>query len=256
MNTNNFESNVNYITKLSNFEGPIDFLLYLIKQAEIEVKDIFVSGVTEQFVEYVNNADIDMETKSEYLAIAAQIVEIKSKSIIPNETVEMEVEEMKEAFIQRVEEYKLYKETAKELKELEDVNRFYKAPDDDVGDVKVVYSIFNLENLVKAFKNLLEKSDFDEKVKNQQKEIPKEVFTVADKIQYIRSTLLDRGECSFYDLFSENSTKNEIITTFQAMLELLKLQYMKFEQRGAFDDITLILREDRSEDIGELSEYN
>ena len=92
---NNFESKVEYNTKLSslNFDGPLDLLLYLIKQAEIDVKDIFVSEVTTQFLEYVNTHTIDMETESEYLSIAATIIEIKSKAIIPNEEAMIEAEE-------------------------------------------------------------------------------------------------------------------------------------------------------------------
>ena len=77
-----FESNVDYTTKLSNFEGPLDLLLHLIKQAEIDIKDVFVSEVTSQFLEYVYNSDIDIETESEYLSIAATIIEIKAKAII------------------------------------------------------------------------------------------------------------------------------------------------------------------------------
>ena len=93
-------------------------------------------------------------------------------------------------------------------------------------------------------------------VENKQKEIPKEVFSVKDKVDYIRSVLLDRGFVSFFELFSMNVSRNELITTFQATLELLKLQYIKVEQKDLFGDITLLLREDRNEEIGEIDEYN
>ena len=80
----NFETVVDYTTKLSNFEGPLDLLLFLVNRAEIEIKDIFVSEVTEQFLEYVNNAeDMDIEKESEYLAMAATLLEIKSKALLP-----------------------------------------------------------------------------------------------------------------------------------------------------------------------------
>ena len=88
------------------------------------------------------------------------------------------------------------------------------------------------------------------------KEIPKEIFTVKDKVEHIRTTLLERKEASFFEMFSSYYTKNELITTFQAMLELLKLQYIRVEQNGIFDDITLILRDDRNEELGEIDEYN
>ena len=252
-----FESNVNYTTKLSNFEGPLDLLLHLIKQAEIDVKDIFVSEVTSQFVEYVYNSDIDMETESEYLQIAATIIEIKSKLIIPNEEMQIEAEDESREFIRRIEEYKLYKESAEKLKELEDVNRFYKKPDDSAHDVKIVYSDFNVDALIKAFTNLLARVDIKDTIENSKKEIPKEVFTVADKIYFIRDKLTERKELSFYELFTEYATRNEIITTFQAVLELLKLQFMKYEQNDTFGDITLLLTDTQGTiNIENIDEYN
>ena len=133
-----FQSNVNYKTKLSNidFEGPFDLLLHLIKKAEVDVRDIFVSEVTNQFLEYVYNTDIDMETESEYLSIAATIIEIKSKSIIPNEQANLEAEEEKELYFQRIDEYILLKESAEKLKDLENIDRFYKTPNDDALKVQ------------------------------------------------------------------------------------------------------------------------
>jgi segregation and condensation protein A len=258
MAISNFESKVDCKTKLSNldFDGPMDLLLYLIKQAEIDVKDIFVSEVTNQFLEYVNTHDIDMETESEYLSIAATIIEIKSHAIIPNEEAQIEAEEERLSFINRVEEYRLYKESAEKLKNLEDINKFYKKPDSNAHNVKIVYTDFNLDGLINAFANLLKRVDIRDTVENKEKEIPMEVFTVADKIQFIRNVLEERKELSFFDLFTRYSTKNEMITTFQALLELLKHQYLKFEQDETFGDITLFYNENGGEDIGELAEYN
>ena len=258
MAVSNFESKVDYITKLSSldFEGPLDLLLYLIKQAEIDVKDIFVSEVTNQFLEYVNTHSIDMETESEYLSIAATIIEIKSKAIIPNEEAQLEAEEEGNLLIQRIEEYRLYKESAEKLKALEDVNKFYKQPDSDAHNVKIVYTDFNLDGLINAFANLLKRVDVKDTIENKEKEIPKEVFTVADKIYFIKTQLQERKEMSFFDLFTRHSTKNEMITTFQALLELLKHQYLTFEQDDTFGDITLYFNKNGGEEIGELTEYN
>ncbi len=258
MAVTNFESKVDYVTKLSSldFEGPLDLLLYLIKQAEIDVKDIFVSEVTNQFLQYVNSKTIDIETESEYLSIAATIIEIKSKAIIPNEDAQLEAEEEGNLLIQRIEEYRLYKESAEKLKVLEDVNKFYKQPDNDAHNVKIVYTDFNLDGLINAFANLLKRVDVKDTIENKEKEIPKEVFTVADKIYFIKTQLQERKEMSFFDLFTRFSTKNEMITTFQALLELLKHQYLTFEQDDTFGDITLFVNENGGEEIGELAEYN
>ena len=208
MSIDKFQSNVDYTTKLSNFEGPLDLLLHLIKIAEVDIREIFVSEVTNQFLNYVYNSDIDMETESEYLAIAATIIEIKSKAIIPNEQANLEAEEEQELFFQKIEEYKLLKESAEKLKLLENVDRFYKNPNDKAFDVKVVYKDFNLEGLLSAFTDLLRRVDVKDTIENKEKEIPKEVFTVADKITFIKDKLFKNKYMSFYELFTRYSTKN------------------------------------------------
>ena len=262
---NGFESVVDYTTKLSNFEGPLDLLLYLVNKAEISIRDIFVSEVTEQFIEYVRSADdLDMEKESEYLGMAATLLEIKSKELLPIMQFEwdqeddyfMDEESPQENIFRQLEEYKLFKEASENLKEQETVNIFYKEPDESANDVRIEYTDFNLNNLVKAFSKLLERLDLEKRIKNSQKEIPKEVFTVADKINYIKTTMLERQSCSFFELFKEDASRMEIITTFQALLELLKLQYLTYEQKETFGDITINLREERSEEVGDLSEYN
>lgn len=259
MDAEKFDSNVDYDTTLDNFNGPLDLLLELVKEAKIEIREIFVSQVTEQYLEYIKAMDVfDMEKASGYLALAATLVELKSKALLPkDEDFEFEDEEdPQEAFFRKVEEYKMFKEASQKLKEIETIDIFYKEPEDTAFDVRIVYKDFNLEGLIKAFSNLLYKRDLLGKNKNEEREIPKEVFTVRDKIEFIKEMLLEEHECKFFSLFTEYSTKSELITTFQALLELLKLQYLKVEQTEAFDDITIILREDRSEDLGEIDEYN
>lgn len=253
-----FESVVDYSTKLDNFEGPIDLLLHLIKEAKIEIKDIFVSQVTEQFLSYMNGVEkLDVDKASEYLNMAATLLEIKSKSILPKiEDLSGDFEDPEQVLIRQIEEYKLLKEASEKLKEQENVLRFYKEPDKNVGDVKIVYNDFNLEGLINAFSKLLMRVDDKKRQENVLKEIPKEVFTVKQQVEKIRDILLVKNQTSFFEIFSSYYTKNELITTFQAMLELLKLQYITVEQHGIFDDITIILRDDRNEELGEIDEYN
>lgn len=253
-----FESVVDYSTKLENFEGPLDLLLHLIKEAKIEIKEIFVSEVTEQFLAYMDGLSVlDVDKASEYLNMAATLLEIKSKSILPKiEEFDEDLEDPEQTLFRQLEEYKLFKEASEKLKDQENILRFYKEPDKSVGDVKIVYNDFNLDGLIKAFSKLMMRVDDKKRQINTLKEIPKEVFTVKDKVQQIRTVLLDKKEVSFFEMFSSYYTKNELITTFQAMLELLKLQYIKVVQNAVFDDITLQLREDRNEELGEIDEYN
>ena len=252
-----FESVVDYSTKLDIFEGPLDLLLHLIKEAKIEIKDVFVSQVTEQFLSYMEGLSIlDVDKASDYLNMAATLLEIKSKSILPREEELDDLVDEQEMLIQKLEEYKLFKEASEKLKEQQNVSRFYKEPDKSVGDVKIVYSVFNLDGLIEAFSKLLMRVDNKKRQENVLKEIPKEVFTVKEKVDTIRNILLERKSVSFFETFDKVYTRTELITTFQAMLELLKLQYITVEQNGIFDDITLTLREDRNEELGEIDEYN
>jgi len=256
MNKNvNFESNVDYTTVLENFEGPLDLLLFLIKEAKIEVKDIFVSKVTEQFMLYLKGLPyLDIDKASEYLNIAATITEIKSRKLLPEPELLPPEEDPEYLLKLQIEEYKLYKEASEKLKQAEDVNKFYKEPDKSAGQTKIVYKDFNLDGLIKAFSDLLMKVDERENSKLLQKEIPKDVFTVSEKIVFIKNRIYKEKNVGFETLFTKYSTKNEIVTTFQALLELLKLQYLRIEQKGIFDNITLILREDRSEyDVEQLT---
>ena len=189
--------------------------------------------------------------------MAATLLEIKSKSVLPAEVDPLdELEDPEQALIRKLEEYKLLKEASVKLKEQENVDRFYKAPDKNVGNVKIVYNDFNLDGLISAFSKLLMKVDDKKRQENTLKEIPKEVFTVKEKVDFIRASLLDKKEMSFFELFPSVYGRNELITTFQALLEVLKLQYLAVEQNGVFDDITITLRDDRDENIGEIDEYN
>ena len=215
-----FESVVDYSTKLDNFEGPLDLLLHLIKEAKIEIKDVFVSQVTEQFLQYMNSVnELDVDKASEYLNMAATLLEIKSKSILPRmEDFADDLDDPETVLIRQLEEYKLFKEASGKLKEQENVLRFYKEPDKSVGDVKIVYNDFNLDGLIAAFSKLLMRVDDKKRQENVLKEIPKEVFTVRDKIDHIRNILLDKKEASFFEMFSSYYTKNELITTFKQCL--------------------------------------
>lgn len=260
-----FDSDVDYNTVLDNFEGPLDFLLFLINKEEIEIKDIFVSKVTDQFLYYVKNMPkLDMDKASAYLNLAATIVNIKSKSLVPPEEEEyveedfVDEEDDEAKLIQALEEYKLIKQETEKLKEMETVGYYYKKPDKSVGETKIVYRDFNLDGLLKAFTELMMKREGLTNSDNGIKEIPRDQFTVADKIFFIRNTVLESGKVSFVSLFDKDYTKPEIITTFQALLELLKHQYIKVKQNGIFGDIDITLNPDRKEDdtFGEIDEYN
>ena len=254
-----FESVVDYTTILDNFEGPLDLLLYLIKQEKIEIKDIFISKVTEQFLDYMKGLPyIDIDKASEYLAIASAILEIKAKSLVPAIVEPEDDEEDSESvLIRALEEYKLLKEESAKLKELETIGYYYKDPDKNVGEARIVYKDFNLDGLLKAFTELMLRREARMRDEGIQREIPKDVYTIPDRANYICSSVQERGSVEFEELFSPHAGKNEIITTFQALLELLKYQFVKVEQDAVFGKILIKDNPDRTEEefIGDIGEF-
>ena len=259
-----FDSNVDYTTVLDNFEGPLDLLLYLINREEIEIKDVFVSQVTEQFLEYMKGLPyLDVDKVSEYLNIAATSLKITAQALVPNleedPELDAEIEEDKAQLIRALEEYKLIKEETKKLKELETIGYYFKEPDKDVGEVRTVFTLENLtmDGLIAAFSQLMLKRE--ESLKEEEvREIPRDSFTVEQKIQFVLESLEEEKELKFEQLFTHDFTKSEIVTTFQAILELLKYQFLRVKQEGTFGEITIMLNPDRDEEagIGTIDEYD
>ena len=260
----NFETEVDYTTVLENFEGPLDLLLHLIKQEEIEIKDIFVSQVTEQFLSYMKGLPyIDLEKASEYLNIAATIIDIKARSLVPPpddgfDDYYDEDDDPERELIQALEEYKMIKEKADKLKERETVGYFFKKPDKDLTGVKVQYKDFTLDGLMAAFTKMMLRLEREKRDNPPPREIPKDTFTVRDKIKHIRERIVSKDAMQFEELFSDDATTPEVVTTFQALLELLKHQFIIVEQEDLFSTITIKKNPNRREDeeIGEIDEYN
>ena len=134
--------------KLNNFEGPLDLLLHLVKEAKIEIKDIFISQVTDQFLVYMDQiSTIDVEKASEYMAIAATLMEIKSHSLLPVLPNENEQESPEQEFIRDLEEYKRFKEVSEKLKTKETVDRVYKSAENTKTNARyVTICLMHLQN--------------------------------------------------------------------------------------------------------------
>ena len=233
------------VIKLSQFEGPLDLLLHLIKEAKINIQDIFISEITEQYLKLMEDIDeLDIEKASDFIDMAATLLEIKSKKLLPKPVVEevLDEEDPEIRLIRQIEEYKLFKEASEKLKTIEDVNRFYKKPDDSAGDFRYVLSDqLDLDALIGAFTKLMHKVSAKAEVPVPRK-IEKDRFTVAQKIAQIKDTLLEKDKFTFSELFEADYSKSEIINTFLAVLELLKGQQIKVVQENSFDDIQIYKR--------------
>lgn len=247
--------------KLENFEGPLDLLIHLIKKNKMEIEEIEISEITEQYLELMSNIEeLDLEKASDFIEMAAYLIELKSKIILPR-LLESENEEDEEdptwLLTQRLKEYELFKETSEKLKVIEDVNKFYKEPEEDANKFRIVLKDMSLDLLLNAFTSLLTRATKTEK-ENEPKQIAKEKFTVTQKIAFIKDELLLKPKIMFSELFEQSISREEIITTFMALLELLKLQEIKCAQSGAFCDIEITKKEtepvDTATDIKEVSD--
>jgi segregation and condensation protein A len=235
-----------YRFKLDNFEGPLDLLLHLIKDSKLDIATVRLAEITGQYLDYMQDIkNVDMDKASEFITVAATLIEIKSKSVLPVEQEETPDEESDEEILRRkLQEYALFKEESKKLHEIEDVNKLYRAPGKETEKVKVVIKDMVLDQLLDAFAKLLTKEELKKNVLDEQpKKIVKDRFTVAEKIISIRNFAKERKRFEFEELFDDEMTKSELINTFLALLELLKLQTVKVVQSGTFGNIVIMANE-------------
>lgn len=243
-----FETSDSYKIKLSNFEGPLDLLLFLIKDSKVEIQDVNLASVTEQYLEYMKDLDtIDMEMAAEFIEVAATLLEIKSKSMIPQEQEKEQDENDPEwLLLQRLKEYKLFKEASEKMKKQEVVNQMYKLPDEKVNDFRNVLKQMNIEGLINAFTSLMNKAVIRE-VAEEERTIVKDRWTVEEKIFEIKTLLSNRDGIRFDEMVGEDFTRGEVITLFMAMLELLKLQIINVKQTEMFGEIDIVKGENYNE---------
>ncbi len=241
----NFLDN-NYRFKLDNFEGPLDLLLHLIKGAKMDIMDVKLSEITEQYMEYMKDlSDIDMDRASEFIIVAATLLEIKSKHLLPVETENEEIEEedSEALLLRRLKEYELFKQVGQDLKQIEDINKFYRKPGEETEKVKIIIKDMVLDKLLDAFANLLAREKLRKEDKPEPKKIIKDRFTVAEKVVSIRNYSREHKNYVFEDLFTPDMTKSEMINVFLALLDLLKLQVVRVEQASNFEQIHIISNE-------------
>ena len=241
-----------YKFKLENFEGPLALLLEIIRKNKLDIEEVRLADLTSQYLEYMDQLDtLDMEKASEFITIAATLIEIKSKSLLPRpEEEQLDEEDSEMLLLNRLKEYKLFKEAGEELHEIEELNRMYKNPDKDVGAPRFVLKDMVLDKLLDAFVGLLTKVDKREIIE-EPKKIQKDRFTVAEKIISTREALQEKKVLKFEELFEEGQTRSELINIFLALLELLKRQFAKIKQEGLFQQIIIYLNEDSDVNFNE-----
>lgn len=231
---------MSYKVKLEVFEGPLDLLLHLIKKDEIDICDIPIAKITGQYLEYLEFMKLlDLNIAGEFLVMAATLMQIKSKMLLPQDEKEEEIEEEdpRAELVKKLLEYKKFKEAATELyrKGLKHGDHFGRSVSDiDFDREKEEYFEASLFDLITAFNKVMK-----EVPKQLFHEVIKDEFTVEEKIHDIFHLLVKKPVLSFKALFKEARSKMEIITTFLALLELIRLKEVVVKQSKTFGDIKI-----------------
>ena len=231
----------NYKIRLEVFEGPLDLLLYLIKKEELDIYDIPITRITEQYLEYLNLMEmLDLEVAGEFLVIAATLMQIKSKMLLPPDPSDLVAEELdpRAELVKKLLEYKSFKEAAEKLKDFEVkrnefFTRYNVEPEIDAGDSPFLE--VSLFDLISAFSVVLKNMP-----KTDPHEVTKDEFTVAEKVHELFHRLVKEPVIYFTDLFKKSKNKFEVITTFLAILELIRLKEVKIRQEGHFGEIEIV----------------
>ncbi len=238
--------------KLNVFEGPLDLLLHLIHKNKVDIYDIPIAEITDQYMAYVDEMKRrDLDEMSEFLVMAATLLSIKAKMLLPkDEEAEEEEEDPRAELVQKLLEYKMYKSISYELKDRQvDANQvFYKLPTippevasyEQPVDIEELMMGLTLKKLNGIFQELLkrEKGRVDP-IRSKFGQIRKEEVSLEEKMEYLSGYCLEHRKFRFRELLNEDSSKNEIIVTFLAVLELIKNGTIRIVQEKIFDEIQI-----------------
>lgn len=239
--------------KLEAFEGPLDLLLHLIDKNKIDIYDIPIVMITEQYMEYIKQMETeDMNVMSEFLLMAATLLDIKCKMLLPKEVDEDgEEEDPRAELVQKLLEYKMYKYMSFELKDRQfnAEKNLYKEPTipaeilkhQEPLDYSVLLGDMNLQKLHKIFKETVKrKEDKVDPIRSQFGKIEKDEVNLDEKTAYIEAYVREHQKMSFRDLLEKQDSKMEVIVTFLVVLELMKIGVIQIEQNDIFDDILIV----------------
>lgn len=243
-----------YKVKLPVFEGPLDLLLHLIKEQKLDIYDIPISEITRHYLEYLDlMTTLNLDIAGDYMVMAAELARIKSKMLLPVEEAGEEEEEgggqdPRAELVEKLLEYKKYKEAALELRRMETKQGeiFTRKSDnpeyEDEGNELLEVTIFDLLN---AFKRVLKSVSY-----KAEYEITVETMSVTDKMSYITSILDRISLMDFESLFRDSATKMEIVTTFLALLELIRLGVVRIQQLRSASTIKIYKVAEEEKKIG------
>lgn len=224
--------------KMGAFAGPLDLLLYLIKQEQANIFDIPIARITEKYLEYIRlMKSLDISVAADFLVMAATLIEIKSRMLLPRDPTlaeEEEIDDPRQELVDRLLEYEKFKSAAGMLHERSTIEQavFKRGrieTDDDQGEVDA--TVFDLLGI---FQKIAERHKSEVKM-----EIEREEISLADMIRELRRRIFVEGEISLLKVFEEMHNKRELVTAFIAILEIVRTEGVRLLQKGTFGDIIL-----------------
>ena len=247
--------NLDLKVKLQVFEGPLDLLLHLLEKNKVHIYDIPIVEITNQYLEYIGEMKRqDLNIMSEFLVMAATLIDIKSRMLLPAEEKDEEEEDPRAELVQKLLEYKMYKCISYELRDRQvDAQRvLFKLPTipkevleyEEPVDLKELISDLTLSRLNMIFKSIMKKQvDKIDPVRSKFGKIEKEEVSLEEKMTYVEEYAKQHRAFSFRALLMAQSSKMEVIVTFLAILELMKVGKIGISQEFIFDDIQITFRE-------------
>ena len=235
-----------YEIKIDAFEGPLDLLLHLIKESKVDIWDIKIVEITDQYLKYIKSMErLNLNIASDYLVMASELMEMKSKLLLPRNKLEEETEEEdpREKLIKRLIEYQKYKDMTKSFKELEE-NRheFYTKPPESLKEYAeegtIANSDLSLDDLMKAFQKFLDRKKQEKPLATT---VTKREITVEERRTAIKDILKKKKKVDFFELF-DVLTKEYIVVTFLAVLEMARKQELFIYQENNCDNIICEVR--------------
>ncbi len=233
-----------YSLKLDNFEGPIDLLCHLIDKNKLDIYDIKITDIADQYIDYINQMEtMNLDITSEFLLMASTLTYLKSKELLPKEDGD-EAELTEEELIRRIIEYKKYKDITSKFKELykENSKRFYKIPDKIELPKQKIEKEYSYKLLAEKYKRMIESMEvkINQNAKNIEKIAIIEQFTVASKVKDMFKALIKNKSFVFNKMFSvKEKSRPEVVTAFSGLLELSRRSKVLTDQKEIFGDIVV-----------------
>lgn len=229
-----------YVVSLNDFNGPLDVLLHLVKKENIDIMEISILKICEQYLEFINKFKDNLDVASEYLVMAAELIEMKSKILLPNKSEEQEEEIIEEKLdlVNRLKSYEKYKEMTESFKDLESLRKQYftKDPTYDELNIKFVPALddnISIDDLTNAFTKYLTRLELEKPVTTK---VTTKEYSLEKRTEEIKAIIKLKNKVSFEELF-EKKDRSFIVVTFLAILTMAKNNEVSITQENNFENI-------------------